>query len=219
MQYSGAPYEPERLKRVSEQTGLPIVLTHVPMDRILNDTEKLMEEHAYFGCKNIGLGMMPFDVIRDEKRCKETVEKLNAAAEKMQKAGFKFFYHHHHFEFIKQNGETVFDYIVRNAPSVNFTLDTYWLQYGGVDVCDTVKRLNGRMECVHLKDYKTHYYDERYQPIFAPLGEGTLNFPKIVKTMKENGVKYFLIEQDNAADLPDAMQPILQSISYAKNSL
>ena len=42
IQFSGAPFEPEMVKRVSEASGLPVVLTHVPMDRILNDTEALV---------------------------------------------------------------------------------------------------------------------------------------------------------------------------------
>lgn len=219
MQYSGAPYEVERLQRVSAQTDLPIVLTHVPMERILNDTDNLLQEHASFGCKNIGLGMMPEDVIKDETACKQTIDKLNTTAEKMQKAGFRFFFHHHHFEFLKYGGETIFDYVVKNAPFINFTLDTYWLQYGGADICDTVQRLKGRIECVHLKDYKIAYVDGKCQPTFAPLGEGTLNFPKIVNLMKECGVKYFLIEQDDAATLPDSIQPILQSLAYAEANL
>ena len=219
LQYSGAPYEPDRLQRVSMQTGLPIVLTHVPYERIVDDTEKLMEEHKLFGCKNIGLGMMPISCIHDETECKQAIEKLNAAAEKMQKAGFKFFYHHHHFEFFKYGEQTIFEYMIENAPYINFTLDTYWLQYGGADVCETIERLKGRIECVHLKDYKIAYTEEKHQPVFAPLGDGTLNFPKIVKTMRKNGVKYFLIEQDNAADLPDSMQLILKSLAYANNRL
>jgi hypothetical protein len=95
VQYSGAPYDPQMLKRVSLETEMPIVLTHVPMDRIIGDTEELMEEHALFGCKNIGLGAMPEAVIKDEAACKQTIAKLNAAAEKMHAKGFKFFYHHH----------------------------------------------------------------------------------------------------------------------------
>lgn len=219
LQYSGAPYDPERLQRVSAQTGLPIVLTHVPYERIIDDTEKLMEEHKQFGCKNIGLGAMPAACLQDEAECKKAIDKLNAAAEKMHKAGFKFFYHHHHFEFLKQGGQTIFDYMIENAPYINFTLDTYWLQYGGADICDVIERLKGRVECVHLKDYKIVYLDEKFQPIFAPLGDGTLNFQKIVKAMRESGVKYFLIEQDDAANMPDSMQPILQSLSYATSRL
>ena len=52
LQYSGAPFDAERIKRVSDASGMPFVLTHVPLDRIIEDTDKLMEEHALFGCKN-----------------------------------------------------------------------------------------------------------------------------------------------------------------------
>ena len=44
MQASGCPYNPEAFRRISEASGLPIYLTHVPLDRIMNDTDALMEE-------------------------------------------------------------------------------------------------------------------------------------------------------------------------------
>ena len=31
IQYSGAPYDPGVIRRVSERSGLPVVVTHVPM--------------------------------------------------------------------------------------------------------------------------------------------------------------------------------------------
>ena len=94
MQFSGAPFDAERIKRVSEASGLPFVLTHVPMDRILNDTDALMAEHALFGCKNIGLGMMPKEALADENKCRETIAALEDAAIRMAEKGFKLFYHH-----------------------------------------------------------------------------------------------------------------------------
>jgi hypothetical protein len=45
--------------RASDEAGIPVCLTHVPYDMIINETEKLMEEDAGFGCRNIGLGMLP----------------------------------------------------------------------------------------------------------------------------------------------------------------
>ena len=220
VQYSGAPFDAERIKRVSEEAELPVVLTHVPMDRIINDVDALMEEHALFGCKNIGLGMMPRTTIANESECKEKIEALNLSAERMAKAGFKFFYHHHHYEFFKYGKETVFAYMMKNAPYINFTLDTYWLQYAGVDVCETVEKLKGRIDCVHLKDYKLNVSDElKFDPMYAPLGDGTLNFEKIIAKMQENSVKYFLVEQDNAADLPDSIGLVTRSIEYSKKNL
>ena len=220
LQFSGAEFIPERIKRISEALDMPICLTHVPMDRIINDTDKLMEEHSLFDCKNIGLGMMPFEVVADEKQFKETVALLNEAGKKMAEKGFKFFYHHHHSEFFKHNGQTAFDYMVENAPYINFTVDTYWLQFGGVDVKDTLRKLKGRIECAHLKDYQIVYTEggqpRPFAPEFAPVGDGVMDFPSIIEVMKEVGVKYFLVEQDNASRLPDTLAQVQRSIEYLK---
>ena len=220
LQFSGAEFIPERIKRISETLDMPICLTHVPMDRIINETDKLMEEHSLFGCKNIGLGMMPFEVVADEKQFKETVALLNEAGKRMSEKGFKFFYHHHHSEFFKHNGQTAFDYMVENAPYINFTVDTYWLQFGGVDVKDTLRKLKGRIECAHLKDYQIVYTEggqpRPFAPEFAPVGDGVMDFPSIIEVMKEVGVKYFLVEQDNASRLPDTLAQVQRSIEYLK---
>ena len=212
---AGLTYDPVQFKRISEEADMPIVLTHAPLERLLNDTDKLMEEHTLFGCKNIGLGMLPIPMYSDEKECKETIDKLNVAAEKMAQNGFKFFHHNHHYEFIRYGNETLMDYMIKNTPYINFTLDTYWVQYGGVEVCDLLEKLKGRIECVHLKDYKLEKVAERkYEPKFAPIGDGTMNYEKILAKMKDCGAKYFLVEQDNAADLPDTLGLVTRSIEY-----
>ena len=222
IQYSGGAFDADRIARVSAQSGLPVVLTHVPMDRIVGDTQALMEEHAKFGCKNIGLGAMPPDAIADEVRCKQMIEQLNKAGEVMQQNGFSFFYHHHHFEFFKHGGQTVFDYIIENAPYINYTLDTYWLQYGGVDVGATIDRLKGRICCVHLKDYMITNTPENpggFTPVFAPVGDGNIDFVSLLPRMRAAGAQYFLVEQDNAATLPDTMEQVGRSIKYIKANL
>ena len=180
LQYSGGEFDPARIKRVSEASGLPVYLTHVPMDRILNDTDALMADHEVFGCRNIGLGAMPADVLADAETFKRKLEELNAAAAHMKQNGFSFFYHHHHFEFLKRDGKTLFDYMVENAPDINFTVDTYWLQFGGVDILATLDKLKGRIGCTHLKDYGivTENDDSgnvTFRPIFKPVGDGNID--------------------------------------------
>ena len=169
VQYSGGPYDVALLQKCAKI--LPIVLTHVPMDRILNEPQKLCEEHKTFGCTNIGLGMMPLDIIKDEQKCKETIAALNESGKVMLQNGCKLFYHFHHFEFYKfSDGTRIVDYIIDNCPYVNFTADTYWIQYGGASVTEYLGKMNGRIECVHLKDYKIVINDKgEFAPIFAPL--------------------------------------------------
>ena len=230
MQYSGGPFDPEMIKRVSEASGMPVVLTHVPFDRIVNDTDALMADHAVFGCKNIGLGSIPIsklvkdDKVCDVEKCKETLEQLNKTGEYMASKGYRFFLHNHHYEFMKmETGETIFDYILENAPFINFTLDTYWLQVGGVNVIETIEKLKGRIGCVHLKDYrivvdtKLDYFD--CKTAYEAVGDGNMNFKAIVPKLKEAGTEYFIVEHDSAANLPDPMLPVERSIRYIQNEL
>ena len=219
MQFSGGPIDADMLVRVSKNSGLPFVLTHAPVNDIIDDTDALMEKHAKFGCKNIGLGMMPMDTLQDFDLAKKIVDKLNIAGEKMAKNGFKFCYHHHHFEFYKFDGETVFDYMINNAPYINFTADTYWLQYGGQDILATLEKLTGRIECVHLKDYKIDLNASGlvgFAPRFASVGKGNIDFPKVIAKMRECGSKYFLVEQDDAPTYPDPLGQVEMSINYLK---
>ena len=230
LQYSGGPYEPDRIRRVSEATGLPIVLTHVPLDRMRNDLDKLLEEHESFGCKNVGLGSIPIaeliseDGVIEEKKCKATIAELESIGAAMAAKGFKFFLHNHHFEFMRMsNGERIFDYMVENAPHINLTLDVYWLQYAGMDIIATAKQLAGRIGCVHLKDYavlKTpggEMFD--LHPTFESVGYGNIDFKAVVPALKEAGAEYFLVEQDNAALLPDTLHQVERSIRYILNEL
>ena len=222
LQFSGAPYDPEMIRRVSEKTGLPIVLTHVPMDRILNDTDALMAEHESFGCRIIGLGAMAPKCFLDEDELKSEIEKFDRAAAKMKKNGFEFSYHHHHYEMFKVGGKTVLEHIVDGSENINITIDTYWLQYGGADVCATIDRLAGHVKCVHLKDYQIKANTEgglSFTPAYAPVGDGTLDFPSIVEHAKKAGAIHFLVEQDDAVDYPDPLGQVERSIKYIKERL
>ena len=223
IQFSGAPYDAGVIKRVSERSGLPVVLTHVPLDRILNDTDALMSEHDSFGCRIIGIGGIPAKPFLDESELRGEFEKLDRAAAHMRANGFEFSFHHHFAEMYKVDGKkTVLEFIVDNTENVNITVDTYWLHYGGADVCAMLDRLAGRVKCLHLKDYQIKASTENglsFTPAFAPVGKGTLDFPAIVEHAKKAGGIHFLVEQDDAVDYPDPLDQAKQSIDYIKECL
>ena len=228
VQFSGREFNPQIIKKGIEESGLPVVLTHNPLNKFLEASDKLMEDHDIFGCKNIGLGSMNgIEVYQDENRFKETVEQLNKVAEKLAKNGYKFFYHNHHVEFIKMsNGQTMFDYMIENAPYFNYTLDTHWLQYGGVSVVEYIKKLKGKIECVHLKDYGVSIKEDeevlknalkttdQLNFNIMPVGDGNMNFKDIVEACKEGGTKWYIVEQDNACAQSDPFDQVRRSVEY-----
>lgn len=220
VQYSGGLYNVTVLKNAAEI--LPVVLTHVPYERIVNDTETLMEEHAIFGCKNIGLGCYPAEGLFDKNKCFEIIEALEKAAIKAEKNGFKLYLHHHSTEFYRLfENKTVLDVIFERATHLQITADTYWLQHGGVCITDYLKdRLFGKVGCIHLKDYAiTGVNREDLKPTYERVGYGNIDFHKVVKTAKECGSKYFLIEQDDACEKPEPFRLIMDSIDYCMREL
>ena len=221
VQYSGGPFDPDRIARVSRELSMPVCLTHVPLQRILDEPHKLMQEHALFGCKNIGLGMLPQETFSNEQQLKETFAALERSAQVMHDNGYTLTYHNHHYEFSKlQSGQRILDYVIENTKYLNFTLDTYWVQYGGCDVLDYVAKLKNRMVCVHLKDYKIVKETDSFamKPAYAPVGNGNMDFPAIIDAMKKARVQYFLVEQDDACLYPDPFAEVKASIDYLKSN-
>ena len=53
------PIAPQTVRELCGKHGLSIVLTHTDPNRILNDTEAVIQEHELYGCDYIGIGMMP----------------------------------------------------------------------------------------------------------------------------------------------------------------
>ena len=187
------PIAPEKVRQICDKHGLKIVLTHTDPGRILNDTEAVIEEHNIMGCDYIGIGMMP-GKYRTPEWLWHFADDYKEPAKKIAAAGKLLMYHNHNFEFQKFGGKLVIDTLLEDfAPDeLGFTLDTYWVQMGGADVCRWMEKLSGRIPCIHLKDMAV----KNYEPIMAPVMEGNMNFDDILKLAPSCGVKHLLVEQD-----------------------
>lgn len=218
LQFSGTPYSVEKIKRELKEVGLPIRLTHMPFDRLTDDLDNLIAEHKEFGCENLGLGCIPGSFHSSEEGAIEGAKKLNEIATKAKEQGMNFFYHNHHVEFIKlSNGQQMLYYFADQAPDLNFTLDTYWVLRGGMDLCEVIERLDGRIGCVHLKDFHIHLGKEQWCDVCeCPCGDGNINFSRVIPMMKKAGAKYFIVEQDNAAYKEDTFEQVAKSLRYLK---
>jgi sugar phosphate isomerase/epimerase len=96
------------------------------------------------------------------------------------------------------------------APHVGLEIDVHWVARGGLDPVRTLQRYAGRVELVHLKDYRIALLtDADLRALaagepgafvsnvqFAEVGEGNLDFPAIIRTATDIGAAYLLVEQD-----------------------
>ena len=182
----------ENMRRIADKHGLTIILTHSPAARVLNDTDALIEEHKIMGAGYIGIGSMP-DEYRGDLAA--FIRDFTAAAKKIKAAGLQFMYHNHDFEFVKLDGKLMIDHIVDefDADTLGFVLDVFWVQAGGGDPAWWLRKLKGRVNTIHFKDFGI-LNDER---AMMPVLEGNLNWPEIFAACKDAGVDYAFIEQDD----------------------
>ncbi len=196
VQISGVcPYEPAWLAEQLKSNGLTCGLTHYNYDRILNETEKVIEEHKQFGCKYIGVGSMP----GWDKGLEKFLAEAPVPAQKIHDAGCQFMYHNHAFEYENhvEDGRN-FMQVLSDAftpEQLGFTLDTYWVKYGGEDVLKEISRLKGRLPVVHFKDM---FVNENGDKLMSWVGGGNvLDFEKIIPAFEDAGTELAYIEQDN----------------------
>lgn len=201
VQVSGlGPIEPERLKEIADASGLAICVTHSPVQRFRTDLPGLVREHRLWGCRYVGLGAMP-DEFRDTRDgFLRFAEEFSAIGRALRAEGLKFVYHNHHFEFGKFGGETGMDILFRETDpeAFGFLLDTYWVQAGGANPVDWIRKVRGRMDVVHLKDMAIHGWKQ----VYAEIGEGNLDWDAIVAACRETGVSWYAVEQDECDGSP-----------------
>lgn len=190
------PIPPAEVKQIADDNGLTICITHIGWNRLQDDLDAVIDEHHLWACKHVAVGSMPGEYREGgEDAYHRFAADANAVGEKLAAAGLTFSYHNHSFEFArfgKRNGLEIL-YGETDPRYVQAELDTYWIQHGGGDVIDWIKRMANRMPVIHLKDMAIVGMREQ---VMAEVGEGNLNWPGILAACKEANVEWYAVEQD-----------------------
>lgn len=190
-------FEPEWLKEQLKINDLVCCATHTNRDRLALEPDTVVAEHAVYGCRYIGIGMMARERKDEMENYIKFRDKYKPVAKRLKELGAKLMYHNHHYEFTRTgNGKEVI--LERMASEfaqdeLSFILDTYWVQAAGGDPVQWVKNLSGRLECVHLKDMTFAQGGVRMAPVY----EGNMNFDAVINACADAGTEYLIVEQDD----------------------
>jgi len=185
--------DPHELRKIVDGEGLSICATHTAYDRMKNETAAVIEEHHILGCKHPAIGGLPTDY-RNADGFHKFAKEASEVAKKLAESGLTWSYHNHSFE-LEKFGDKVGLEILRTESDpkyFNLEIDTYWIQHGGGDPAEWISRCKGRIPLLHLKDMG----NKGGQPIMMEIGEGNLNWRRILDAAKKAGVEWYIIEQD-----------------------
>lgn len=148
-------------------------------------------------------------------------DQMNQAGEAFRAVGIQLGYHNHAFEFEPLEGQRPFDILKErfDANLVQWELDVFWLKMGGLDPAAVLREFSGRVPLVHLKDAaagaQPRFQESQVPPTdFVSVGSGQLDFPAILKTAVESGVRHYFVEQDHTPGPP--LESLRQSYEYLR---
>ena len=121
---------------------------------------------------------------------KKIVDQFNSCGEICKKNGIRFAYHNHAYSFKAFTGMIPHDYMMANTDPdlVDFEMDIYWVVTGGADPVEYLTKYPNRFRLCHVKDRQKDAPTTEEQAS-CNLGTGTIDFPKILKVAKEQGMK------------------------------
>ena len=199
VQASGlGPIAPAELKKILDDNGVKCIATHTNTDRVQKDLAGLIAEHKALDCKYTAVGAMP-ESYRSAEGMVKYAQLMDKAGTAMRAEGVWLGYHNHSFEFEKYNGKLAMDLFYDNTSRENVfaEIDTYWVQHGGGDPANWIRRFRNGMPVVHFKDFGIL----KDKQVMLEVGEGNLNWGDIITACREANVQYFAVEQDECNGL------------------
>lgn len=205
--------DPLEVKKACEEIGLVPLSAHVPFAELMDKMEETIGCYKKLGVKYVVIPYLTPEYRPGTPGFQTVIDGAKKIGEALAKEDMVLQYHNHDFEFTKINGEYALDILYKEVgPELLQTqLDTCWVNVGGENPAEYVKKYGGRVPTVHLKDFAGSKSENMYALIgidedkkketegtfeFRPLGKGLQDFPAIVKAADEGGTEWFIVEQD-----------------------
>ncbi len=218
---------PADLGKLLRDIGLTPVSTHAGAGDIAKKGDEIIRDAKVLGLKCVVCSSPMVSPEKDklpwEERMKAVdlndwkwnAELFNKFGKQVSEAGMVFGYHNHSAEFKKFDGKTAFDHLfgMTDPAHVKVQLDVGWVTVAGEDPIALLNRYKGRVLSLHVKDVAKRGADGKEPPSVA-VGEGVVDWKKVIGTAKANGVKHYFYEQEEPFT-----RPILQSAKMSADYL
>ena len=146
-----------------------------------------------------------------------SAERFNVIGARVSSAGMRFAYHNHNIEAQKYGNIVAFDELLRltDPKVVGIEFDTGNFIAGGGDPYPYLEKYPHRFELAHVKEWAKGFTPTSTSnfPKYAPFGQGTTDWKKMLTSLKQAGVKEVFIEQDGTA-AGDELGAVRQAYEY-----
>lgn len=217
-QISGVgPIDPAELNRIMTDAGVQPIGAHVGLNEFRQDVGQVAANCHAWGVRHVAIPWLPRENYKTLADWKKLFREFEGYAKKLAAEGLVVQYHNHMFEFEKfgvkkgAGGTTILDLMYGQTTLLQAELDFGWVARGGHNPVTWARKLKGRLDQVHLKDWGV--LDN--QPVWRAIGEGGIEWPAVIKACKASGTTDFIVEQDSC---PVTNDPFL-SLAISRRNL
>jgi sugar phosphate isomerase/epimerase len=214
------------LGKLLKGIGLTPVSTHAGADDIAAKPDQIIADAKTLGLKYIICSSPMSDAAKaklewakkmdalDPGDWKMNAELFNKFGKQVKAAGMNFGYHNHHVEFKKFGTQTAFDTLFGSTDPdlVKIELDVGWAVAARQDPLAIINKYKGRIVALHVKDIG-QLADDPHLATTVAVGEGTIDWKKVLGTAHANGVKHYFYEQEEPYTRP-IMESAKMSADY-----
>ena len=223
----------EEIREMLTELDISAIGNHVSLTELMEDSERIIENHKLLGCSYITIGWPSADINPKHNKYKETLYQIGEMAEKIKNAGLIPLYHNHNFELREEDWiEDIFN--VCEEKGLHYEPDLGWIAAAGRDPAYYLKKYKKICPVIHLKDI----YAEDLSKIgagvnlteqkdmdpqigkfaFRPTGYGMINIPRLMPLCLACNPEWFVADHD-CAYTRDAYDELKLSLDYIHSLL
>lgn len=188
----------KQARKMLDDNGLKCVATHRAWDQLQKNLSKEIDFHKTLGCPLAAIGGIPGKIYGETyDGFRRWLADARAVIAGLKAEGIQFGHHNHAGEFFRpeRHGPTLEDILINEGGSdLMMELDLYWIAHAGVNPERILERCHGRVPVVHIKDKEAQPGTNDCR--IAPIGEGGMDWPNIIRAGNKAGVQWYAIEQD-----------------------
>lgn len=190
------------------------------------DVEDALDEAEALGQRYVGTAgiTIPTGIVdgvgepQTADRYRQLAELANEWGAAARARGLRAYLHLHYWEFGTDpgTGESLFQILLDETDPclVWFEPDLFWMAFGGIDPLDWIPRYQHRFPLFHIKDGNPNPAGGYFNPGFTDLGEGSIDFPRILATLRNKNAHHYLVERD---DQPDPARTARVGYAYLRD--
>jgi sugar phosphate isomerase/epimerase len=186
-----AGWGPDTIRAALEADGVAVVGCHIGFEALTTDAERAIDQVEAIGGRRVVVPGVPEAWRRQAGWVDRSIAHLVELADRCATRGLRLAYHNHDFELAALDGAPMWDRLTGALPpELELELDVYWAAYAGHDPASLIDA--PRVQLLHMKDLGAGPGRADLPP-----GDGTLNWPAIIKAADAAAVEWFIVEQDN----------------------